>query len=223
MKISDHVNLGLVLSLSLFTVFFVSSYLGVNSRAQEKSLVPARTGYVNDFAGVVEEQTKQRLETTLENVKQRSGIGFDIATVQTTGSQDMFDFSRQLASDWNIGARNSKKSLLLVVSVGERTVFTQYSKSVQGDLPEGILGEIGQRVRGQINAGRFSEGLSDGVNHFISGLSKKVGFSLQDIEQAPIAAADSNPPAAKLSPSARSEEEAAVTTPPAKPADEVAT
>src|SRR5687768_5378824 len=99
MKISGHRNLVLVLSLSLFTVFFVSSYLGVNSRAQDKPLVPARTGYVNDFAGVVEEQTKRRLETTLENVKQRSGIEFDIATVQTTGSQDMFDFSQQLASD----------------------------------------------------------------------------------------------------------------------------
>lgn len=224
MKISGRRNLGLVLSLSFFTVFFVSAYLGVNSRAQDKSLLPGRTGYVNDFAGVVEERTKQRLETTLEIVKQRTGIEFDIATVQTTGSQDMFDFSRHLASDWNIGARYSKKSLLLVVSVSEKTVFTQFSKSVQGDLPEGILGEIGQRVRGQINEGRFSAGLSDGVNHFVSRLSKKIGFSLQDIEQTQIAAADSNPSAAKPSPGARAGEEAAtVTTPPAKPADELPT
>ena len=53
--------------------------------AQTELRLPSRSGHVNDFAGVVEEKTKQRLESLLENVKQRSGIEFDLATVETTG------------------------------------------------------------------------------------------------------------------------------------------
>ncbi len=160
------------------------TYLSVSPRAQEKTQLPARISYVNDFAGVVDEKTKQRLEVILENVKQRTGIELDIATVETTGSQDIFDYSRQLAVHWDVGARNStRKSLLLVLSVNEKAVFTQFSRSVQGQLPEGVLGDMSQRVRGAINADQFNRGLNDGVDHFVSALGKKLGFSLQDVEQ----------------------------------------
>lgn len=219
MKITGHQNIVLALALLIVAGLF-SSYADINSRAQDKPRVPARSSYVNDFAGVLDEQTKQRLETTLENVKRRSGIEFDVALVQTTGTQDIFNFSTQLAGDWNLGSRNApSKSLLLVISVNEKDVFTQFSKSVQGDLPEGILGEIGQRVRGEISSGRFNEGVGAGVAHFVNALATKFGFSLQDIDQPP-ATANLNQPIAKPAPTAE------VVAPVANPAptiEEVAT
>ncbi len=195
MRLSGHSKIDRLLGFSaVLGIVVIVGYLGANSRAQEKAQSPARTSYVNDFAGVVDEKTKQRLEVVLENVKLRSGIEFDLATVQTTGTQDIFDFSRQLASDWDVGARNSaKKTLLLVVSVNEKAVFTQFSKSVQAELPEGILGELSQRVRGPISSGQFSQGLSDGIDHFVAAMAKKLGFSLQDIDQVQTVVAEANP------------------------------
>ena len=129
---------------------------------------------MNDFAHVVDDPTRQRLDTILDNLKKRSGIELNLATVQTTGTQGIFTFSRQLAGDWGVGSRgSSRKTLLLVVSVDEKAVFTQLSRSVQSELPEGILGELNQRVRGPISSGRFSQGLTDWVDHFIAALAKE--------------------------------------------------
>lgn len=185
--------------------FFLSvSYLQVIPRAQQNQQLPARTGYLNDFAGVVDEKTRQRIDTILENVKKRSGIELDVATVQTTGTQDIYDFSRQLAGEWDLGARNSsKKSLLLVVAVNEKAVFTQFSRSVQSELPEGILGELSQRLRVSVDSGQLSKGLSDGVDHFVIALARKLGFSLQDIDQVEVAAAPSNPVASDPPPTVK--------------------
>ena len=181
-----------VLVLVLVGVFVGATYITVSSLAQQKTSVPARTGYVSDFAGVVDENTRQRLEVVLENFKQRSGIELDVATVQTTGAKDIFDFSRDLASDWNRGARNSsRKSLLLVIAVNEKSAFTQFSRTVQSDLPEGILGEVGMRMRGPIGSGHFSEGLNDGVSHFINALAKKMGFATNDIDQVQVSSTSS--------------------------------
>ncbi|MGH9967513.1 MAG: TPM domain-containing protein [Pyrinomonadaceae bacterium] len=193
MKPSRYRHLGR--GMLFIAAFFLSvSFLHVIPRAQQKPQLPARTGYMNDFAGVVDEKTRQRLDTILENVKKRSGIELDVATVLTTGNQDIFDFSRQLANEWDLGARNSsKKSLLLVVAVNEKAVFTQFSRSVQNELPEGILGELSQRLRGSVDAGQLSKGLSDGVDHLVTALAMKLGFSLQDIDQVQVAAAPSNP------------------------------
>src|SRR6185436_3304600 len=142
---------------------------GVNQLAQTKQQLPAPTGHGNDFAGVVNENTRQQLENILANLKLKTGIEFDIATVQSTAGQDISEFSLQLARDWNIGSRASaKKSLLLVLAVNEKTSFTRFSKSVQNDLPEGVLGEMGQRMRALVDAGQYGDGLNAGVQHFVN-------------------------------------------------------
>ncbi|HYN24975.1 MAG TPA: TPM domain-containing protein [Pyrinomonadaceae bacterium] len=213
MKPSSHRSPGSALFSSIVIgAVFCAGYLGMNSRAQDKTQLPARTGYVNDFAHVVDDPTRQRLDTILDNLKTRSGIELNLATVQTTGNQDIFAFSRQLAGDWGVGSRgSSRKTLLLVVSVDEKAVFTQLSRSVQRELPEGILGELNQRVRGPISSGRFSQGLTDGVDHFIAALAKKLGFSLQDIDQAQLVASTASVPVSDPSPTATSSNEAVAT------------
>ncbi|HEV2829233.1 MAG TPA: TPM domain-containing protein [Pyrinomonadaceae bacterium] len=159
--------------------------LGVTQLAQVKQL-PARSAHVNDFAGVLDEKTRQQLENILANLKLKTGIEFDIATVESTGGQDITEFSLQVARDWNIGTRTSaKKSLLLVLAVNEKTSFTRFSRSVQNDLPEGVLGEMGQRMRPLLDAGQFSEGLNSGVQHFVSSIAQKFAFSTDSFDQAP--------------------------------------
>ena len=215
MKQPCHRVLKLVL---LITVIFAFLFCTVaNPFAQTKLRLPSRSGHVNDFAGVVEESTKQRLESILANVKQRSGIEFDLATVETTGSQDIFNFSRQLAHDWNVGAGNSiKKSLLLVVSTNDKAMFIQFSKSAQRELPEGILGEMSQRMRPLVGSGQFGEGISDGVQYFVIKLSKKIGFSLEEIDKSLAIASLENPAHVDSSVAKPTDEAGPVGTPPIK-------
>src|SRR5690242_14120525 len=91
-------------------------------RAQTANQFPSPTNHVNDFAGVIETPVKNHLETLLTGLKEKTKIDFYVATVDATGGQDIADFSRQLATDWKIGARTSTtKSLLLVVAVASKS------------------------------------------------------------------------------------------------------
>ncbi|HEY6122089.1 MAG TPA: TPM domain-containing protein [Pyrinomonadaceae bacterium] len=200
-----------VIGVAVALLFVV---LSVHPSAQNKTQLPAPTTHVNDLAGILDDQTKQRIENLLENLKQRNKIEFCVAVVQDTSGQDIFDFSRKLAHDWNVGSRiTAKKSLLLVVSVNDRVAFTQFSRSVQGDLPDGVLGEMTQRMRVPITAGNFNEAVTTGVDHFVETLARKSGLSLQDFEAAgSVAAVASSPepsPIPEGSPKATAE-----TTPP---------
>lgn len=178
--------------LCLFGAALFLSF-GINQRAQTK--LPAPTAHVNDFAGVLNENTRQQLENILANLKLKTGIEFAIATVKSTSGQDISEFSLQLAKDWNIGSRASaKKSLLLVLAVDEKTSFTRFSRSVQSDLPEGVLGEMGQRMRALVDAGQYGEGLNAGVHHFVNSLAQKLSFSTDNFDKPPAEAAATSSP-----------------------------
>lgn len=195
MKPSNHQSLRLILILSVTFALFFSAL--VKPQAQEQAKLPRPTTHLTDTAGVVEEQAKQQLENTLANLQQRSGINLVVATVQTTGGRDIFDFSRDLARAWDIGSHSSAgKSLLVVVSVGEKALSTQFSKQVQRDLPEGALAEMNERMRAPLNAGRVSDALLDGVNKLVGQLAAKLGFSNEGMDQSPTGQVLSNQPAA---------------------------
>jgi uncharacterized membrane protein YgcG/tetratricopeptide (TPR) repeat protein len=169
-------------------------------KAQTAVQLPARSGHVNDFANVIDETTRQQLENTLENLKQKTGLQLDVVTVETTRGQDIFDFSQQLAQSWKvIGRGASGKGLLMVVSVKEENSFTQFNKEAQKDLPEGVLGEVAQRLRGHLREGRVGEGVSDAINYFVATVARNRGLNVEDLN-APVAAAATPTPAVSETP-----------------------
>ena len=136
---------------------------------------------------VVDEKTRQQRKYP-GSLQQKTGIEFDIATVESMRVRN-FDFSRELAQDGTLEPGKCKEELLLVISVNDKASFTQFSKSVQRELPEGVLGEMSQRMRPLVNAGQFSEGLSAGVQHFVSSMAEKLTSSGEVLDKPSIVSA----------------------------------
>lgn len=148
-----------------------------------QSPLPPPTGYVNDYAGVIDATTKDRLETTLTNLDREQQIQFAVVTVDSTKGREIFDYSLAVARGWGIGSKDtSKPSLLLLVAIADRKYFTQVSRHLEGDLPDGLTGQIQrEQLVPAFRAGQYGKGLSDTINAYISELAAKRGFSTDKI------------------------------------------
>lgn len=154
-----------------------------NPLAQSNKL-PAPKTHVSDLTGIVDAQTRTRLEGVLERLKDKSQIDLYVAVVDSTDGSDVSEFSQRLAREWNIGAKSSRsKSLLLVVSAASKTSFTQFARAVQSDLPDGVLGEMSYRMSGPLGEGRFTEAVEVGVYAFINALAEKMGFNAAELDK----------------------------------------
>ncbi len=157
--------------------------LQANPLAQSNKL-PAPKTHVSDLTGIVDAQTRTRLEGVLERLKDKSKIDFYVAVVDSTDGSDVSEFSQRLAREWNIGAKTSRsKSLLLVVSAASKTCFTQFARAVQNDLPDGVLGEVSYRMNGPLGEGRFTEAVEVGVYTFINAVAEKMGFNVAELDR----------------------------------------
>ena len=171
--------------LLVFAVAFVLllSARGSANAQPAQSPLPKPTGYVNDYAGFVDSATKARLETTLGNLDRQQQIQFSVITVDTTGGQEIFDYSLAVARGWGIGSKDATKpSLLLLVAIKDRKYFTQVSRHLEGDLPDGLVGQIQrEQLLPAFRAGQYSKGLADTVDTYIATVAKKNGFSTDTI------------------------------------------
>jgi uncharacterized protein len=178
--INGVLNREMKFSLNLWAAFamlLLATALAQPQTAQ--SPLPQPTGYVNDYAGVVDSATKQQLETTLGKLDRQQQIQFAVVTVDTTGDRDIFDYSLAVARGWGIGAKDTQKaSLLLLVAIKDRKYFTQVSRHLEGDLPDGLVGQIQrEHLVPAFRAGQYGQGLNDTINEYIATVARKEGFS----------------------------------------------
>lgn len=157
----------------------------------QKGQLPSPTSHISDVAGVIDPQTKTRLETLLANLKEKTNVELYVAMVDSTDGLPIDEFSQRLANEWNIAGRNSRtKSLLLVVAASTKTSFTKFSRPVQSQLPDGVLGEMSYRMRGPLSEGRFTEAIDGGLHVFVNALAEKIGFNAADLEPSSAVAVD---------------------------------
>src|SRR6266567_2932855 len=163
-------------------LLFLSLFMTEQTAAQTTSPVPLPQPFtpIVDKANVIDSHTRQRLDAIFVNLKQRADIEFAVVTVPTTGDQDIFDYSLAVARGWGIGSKEGEKNgFLLVVAVNDRKYFTQVSDHLEGDLPDGLVGQIQrERLVPQFKRGNYSQGIEDTVQAYVATLAEKRGFSI---------------------------------------------
>jgi uncharacterized protein len=168
-----------------FVFFFAATLvLTVSAFTQEtqpfsinNSPLPPSTGFVNDYAGVIDAATKQQLETKLQNLKETTNPSVEIAVavVKTTGNRDIFDYSLAVARGWKIGSKDDDNpSALLVVAIDDRKYYTQVSKDLEDELPDGLVGSLQrQNLVPEFRKGNYGKGISDTIDSYIATIRNK--------------------------------------------------
>lgn len=142
------------------------------------SLEPARSlpspqGLVNDFAGVIDDETQNKLEAKLAQFKSKSSIEFAVVTIETTGGQPIFDYSLALARQWKVGPKDlSGGGLLYLVAVKDREWRIQVSRSLEKDLPDDVCKTLASRSVELFQQKKYGDGIANYVDSIIERLDK---------------------------------------------------
>jgi uncharacterized protein len=149
-----------------------------------KSPLPPPQGLVNDFANVLDAPTKKLLEGKLRQLKQNARIEFAVVTVETTGEQDIFDYSLAVARGWGIGppAGEEGGGLLLLLAIKDHKWRIHVSRSLEADLPNDVAGEVGRGMTPSLRVGHYGEAINKCVDGLIERLAARRGFSMTDGE-----------------------------------------
>ena len=146
--------------------------------AKVEGPLPAPVGFVNDYAKVIDYETRQQLEEKLSRLKERSNIEFAVATVETTGGQSIFDYSLAVARGWHIGSKETGDGLLLLLAVKDRKWHIQITRSLEPVLTKDELSEVGMSAHTLYRDGKHGEGIAKCVDGLIAKLAEKKGFKM---------------------------------------------
>lgn len=167
---------------------FACSFCGLQTTALGQTAtspipLPSPFTPVVDNAHVIDPDTRQKLESIYRNLKERADIEFAVATVDTTGDRDIFEYSLDVYRGWGIGSKTND-GFLLLVAVKDRKYYTQVGYHLEGDLNDGLVGELQRKyLVPQFKKENYSQGIYDTVQAYVATLAQKRGFTVEGIDQ----------------------------------------
>jgi uncharacterized protein len=164
-------------------VLLSAANLSAAQTGQSPIPLPSPFTPVVDNANVIDPETEQKLGSIYLNLKQRADIEFAVVTIDTTGGQDIFEYSLAVYRGWGIGSKTND-GFLLLIAVKDRKYYTQVGYHLEGDLNDGLVGELQrQYLVPQFKRGDYSKGVYDTVQAYVATLAEKRGFTVEGIDQ----------------------------------------
>ncbi len=127
-----------------------------------KSL-PAPTGYISDFAGVLSPSTKQNLESLCTQVDRQAHAQIAVVTIKTLDNdQTIEEFATELEDKWGVGNKDDR-GVLMVLVMTPRKGRIEVGYGLEGILNDAKVGDIGRSMVPAANQGDYNTAVPLGV------------------------------------------------------------
>src|SRR5437773_3019267 len=152
--------------------------------------LPAPTGYVNDFAHVLDPAAVQRMEALIAEVREKTRGDIAVVTLADIGDRAPADVALQIGRQWGVGAKGEAgdpaKNLGVVVLLvprknhrpGSGKVFIATGRGAEGFLPDARTGRIRDAMTPYFASERYGDGLEMGVRLIAQAFAEEFGVTL---------------------------------------------
>ena len=148
----------IVLIFSLSSFFFMPKLI----RADVK--YPDYTGYVNDFAGMLDSSTVSRITDIISEVNNKTSAEIAVVTVDNLQGISIEEYAVKLFEKWGIGKKDKDNGVLLLISKEDRKLRIEVGYGLEGALTDLESGRIiNNIIVPEFKAGDYDTGVYNGV------------------------------------------------------------
>jgi len=141
-----------------------------------KALKPQ--GYVSDFAGVIDAQSRMELEAYCSRVEQQTGAEMAFVTIQSLSAEPIEDVANTIFREWGVGKKGKNEGILLLLAVGDRRSRLEVGYGLEPILPDGFDGQVLREMRPALRQNQYGEAMRAAAATIGSRIAESKGITL---------------------------------------------
>ena len=147
--------------------------------AESVNSLPAPTGYINDFAGVLSPSTKASLENLCTQVDRQAHAQIAVVTIKTLDNDQSIDeFATELEDKWKVGPKGTDRGVLMLVVLNPRKYRIEVGYGLEGILNDAKVGDIGRTMVPALSQLDYNTAIPLGVQQIARVIAADAGVTL---------------------------------------------
>lgn len=156
------------------------------------AVTPPR-GYVNDFAGVLDQSSVAHMDAVITEVRSKTRGEIAVATLSDIDDRAAADVALQIGRQWGVGGKGEAgdpaKNLGVVVLLvplknhrpGTGQLFIATGRGAEGFLPDARVGRIRDAMTPFLAREQYGAGLARGVDLIAQAFAQQFGVTLTGV------------------------------------------
>jgi uncharacterized protein len=147
--------------------------------AESVGVLPAPTGYVSDFAGVLSPSIKANLENLCFQVDRQAHAQIAVVTIKTLDNdQSIEEFTTALEDKWKVGAKGTDRGVLVLFVMNPRKYRIEVGYGLEGILNDAKVGDIGRSMVPAASQRDYNTAIPLGVQQIAQIIATDAGVTL---------------------------------------------
>lgn len=143
--------------------------------------IPEPTGFVNDFAGIIKSETKEKINDWAVELREKTGVDLAVASFETIGDEDYIDFGVRLYKQWKIGSQRDE-GVLVFIAVKERKLRIEVGYGSEGYITDAYAHQVYNAMKGYLtDRGKenWDQAFMQGSLMLLDKIAKEKGVTLE--------------------------------------------
>ena len=167
----------IILIILLFLLLLPIKSLGIVS--------PTKEFFVNDYADVLSEETKDYIIQANKELQQKTGAQIVVVTLKSLEGKSIEEYATDLFRSFGIGDSEKNNGVLLLCSTGDRLFRIEVGYGLEGTLTDGKTGRIqDEYIIPYLRNNKYNDGIKNGFSAILQEVSSEYGISITSQETA---------------------------------------
>ncbi|WP_373897703.1 YgcG family protein [Haloimpatiens sp. FM7315] len=176
-------NLNKVFTLKILTIVMLCfCFFMTRQYAMAKGQYPNPTElkYVNDYADMIDENTKENLVSTGKELEDKTGAQLVVVTIKSLGDENIEDYANKLFRKWGIGEKNKDNGLLILISKEDRKWKVEVGTGLEGAITDIYSSRVmNDEYVKEARKENYSEGIKRCYGIFTQSIAKEYSVKIE--------------------------------------------
>ena len=137
------------------------------------------SGYVNDFAHVIDPGSAAEIEAYCGNVERATGAQFAVVTVDSLEDEPVEDVAVRLFKEWGIGKKGTDEGLLILLAIKDRKNRIELGYGLEPIISDGSAGGVLRGIRPILRQGNYGGALLAAAQQLGQRIAEAKGVTIE--------------------------------------------
>ena len=164
-------------------VFIVILLLLMFSSYSFAIVSPTKDFFVNDYANVLTEETKEYIIKKNIELQQKTGAQIVVVTVSSIDGQSIEEYATELFRKFGIGDSKKNNGVLLLCLTEERMLRIEIGYGLEGAITDGKAGMIrDEYITPYLKNNNYNEGIKNGLSAILQEVTNEYNITISNVE-----------------------------------------
>src|ERR1700729_72505 len=140
------------------------------------------TGYVNDFAHVLNPATASQIEDLCHQVDEKAHAQIALVTINSLDGSDIESYAVDLFKQWGIGSKASDHGVLILYAIDDHRARIEVGYGLEPILPDGKTGDFQREAVPFMRSGDYSKALLLVTSRVAGVIAQDAGIQLTNTQ-----------------------------------------